>query len=104
MVAEMLQKVLDTESKAKEIIKGANSKAESILHEAKKQAEKIKLEIAENIKTELSVIDESITQRANFAQIDAKKRADAEIERLKNITDKKRNKVITHLMEETVKS
>lgn len=103
MVAEMLQKVLDAEQKAQEIIDGANVEAESILTTAKEQAESIRSNMAENAKAELSVIDESITQRANFAQLDAKKRADAEIERLKTVTDKRRSEVIGKLIKEAVK-
>ncbi|HZJ75954.1 MAG TPA: hypothetical protein VFD25_05135 [Clostridia bacterium] len=103
MVAEMLQKVLDAEQKAQEIIDGANSQAESILHAAKEQAENIKSEMADKAKAELSVIDESITRRADFAQLDAKKRADSEIERLKTVTDKKRSEVIGKLIKEAVK-
>lgn len=103
MVAETLQKVLDTEKEAQKIIDGANLEAESILQKATEQAEKIKAEMSEKANAELSVINDNIKERASFAQLDAKKRADIEIERLYAATDKKRADSIEKLMSEAVK-
>jgi len=103
MAAEMLQRVLNSEKESELIINEAYSKADDILRNAEEQADKLRIKMLENARAQHAEIENDLLERAQFALIDAEKRAELEADKIKSDAARIRSQVILRLMKEVSK-
>lgn len=104
MVSESLNRVLDAEKAANELVENARLEAKKIEEDARKQAEKNREEKLSDVMKKEQSINEQIEERSAFVKEDSKKKISQESDRLLENSKANKAKAVDEVIELILKN